>query len=296
MITLFTVAKAFKDHINVIQRNALKSWLSACPGAEVILFGDDDGVQEICGEFGIRHGGGLERSEFGRSLVSDAFARVKLLARFDILCYLNCDIIVFDEFLASVKTVSTLGLPRFLLSARRRVVDVDGPLQFDRPEDRNRMRAQFCKSSKLDRYSAIDCLCFPKAWQPSMPSFAVGEVAWDNWMITTALVHGVKVIDVTADCMLVHQNHEPAIPSHLSPDRLRNLRLAGPVGDLATLLDADALLISGTLRNPTGGRLYLQYLFRLAPVRFLIRLKRTGYHSIRSVIGTLLRSRMFVRH
>jgi len=296
MITLFSVAKAFKDHIDVIQRNALKSWLFACPGAEVILFGDDDGVEEICCEFGIRYGGGLERSEFGRSLVSDAFARVRLLARFDTLCYLNCDIILFDEFLTSVKTVSKLGLSAFLLSARRRVADVEGPLQFDQAEGRDQMRANFCKSAKLDRYSAIDCLCFPKVWQPPMPSFAVGEAAWDNWMITTALGDGMKVIDVTADCILVHQNHEPVIPPHLSNDRLRNLRLAGPVGGLATLLDADALLVGGTLRNPTGRRLYLQYLFRLPPVRFLIGLKRTGYHLTKSAIGALLRSRMFVRH
>jgi hypothetical protein len=38
MLTLFTTPKAFSRHINVIQRNALRSWKLLDPDAEVIVF------------------------------------------------------------------------------------------------------------------------------------------------------------------------------------------------------------------------------------------------------------------
>lgn len=65
-------------------------------------------------------------------------------------------------------------------------------------------------------------------------------------------------------------------------NRVRNLRLAGPVGNLATLLNADALLVGGTIRRPTGVRLWLHSAFNLPSFRFLMGLKRTIYHSIMS--------------
>ncbi len=55
MITFFATGKAFQGHNGIIQRNALKSWTLLHPGVEVILFGDDDGAAEVCGEFGLRH-------------------------------------------------------------------------------------------------------------------------------------------------------------------------------------------------------------------------------------------------
>src|SRR6266581_2675195 len=44
MITFFTTAKPFTGHNGVIQRNALKSWTLVAPGAEVILFGKEEGA------------------------------------------------------------------------------------------------------------------------------------------------------------------------------------------------------------------------------------------------------------
>ena len=44
MFTFFTTAKPFRGHNGIIQRNALKSWMLLHPDAEVILFGDEEGV------------------------------------------------------------------------------------------------------------------------------------------------------------------------------------------------------------------------------------------------------------
>ena len=54
MLTLFTTAKAFAGHNEIIQRNALKSWTLLHPDIEIILFGKDEGAAELSRELGAR--------------------------------------------------------------------------------------------------------------------------------------------------------------------------------------------------------------------------------------------------
>ena len=53
MLTFFTTAKPFVGHIDVIQRNAIRSWQKLHPDVEIILMGDDAGAAEVCAEIGI---------------------------------------------------------------------------------------------------------------------------------------------------------------------------------------------------------------------------------------------------
>lgn len=57
VFTLFTIPKAFADHIGVIQRNAIGSWARLQrenqPRPEIILFGNDPGTAEISRELGL---------------------------------------------------------------------------------------------------------------------------------------------------------------------------------------------------------------------------------------------------
>ena len=51
MVTILTVPKPFKGHIDTIQRNAIKSWLKLYPKCEIILFGDDESIAKAAEEF-----------------------------------------------------------------------------------------------------------------------------------------------------------------------------------------------------------------------------------------------------
>ncbi len=66
MLTLFSTPKPFRGHNGIIQRNALKSWKLLHPDAEVILFGNEEGAEEICRELGLRYEPDVERSSLGR--------------------------------------------------------------------------------------------------------------------------------------------------------------------------------------------------------------------------------------
>jgi len=79
MITFFTTAKPFKGHNGVIQRNALESWTLTHPDVKVILFGDDEGAAQACGELGLWHESGLKYVRY-------LFGEAQRLARHDYMC------------------------------------------------------------------------------------------------------------------------------------------------------------------------------------------------------------------
>ena len=54
MLTLFTMPRLFRDHIAVIQRNAIRSWTLLRPRCEIILCGDDAGVASTAAELSVR--------------------------------------------------------------------------------------------------------------------------------------------------------------------------------------------------------------------------------------------------
>src|SRR6202047_4451945 len=105
MLTLFTTGKAFTGRSGVIQRNALKSWTLLHPDVEVILFGDDAGAAETARELGLRHEPRVERNRFGSKRLDYLFARAQELARHEVLCYSNCDIILLTDFCGALERV-----------------------------------------------------------------------------------------------------------------------------------------------------------------------------------------------
>src|ERR1700739_2437409 len=98
ILTLFTTGKPFEGHSALIQRNALATWMRLHADVEVILFGDDAGAAEIAREMRLRHEPHVERNRFGSKRLDYMFARAREIARHDVLCYCNCDILLLPEF------------------------------------------------------------------------------------------------------------------------------------------------------------------------------------------------------
>jgi hypothetical protein len=94
MLTIFAVPKPFHDHIEVIQRNAIRSWTSLRPACEVILMGNEEGTAEVAAEFGVRHVPAVARNTFGTPLVSDLFQQAQQLSGRNLFCYVNSDIVL----------------------------------------------------------------------------------------------------------------------------------------------------------------------------------------------------------
>ena len=101
------------------------------PADDIVLCGDENGTAELAAEFRVRHLGGVERNEFGTPLVNSMFEKVQADSRQPILVYVNCDIILFADFLESIRSI-----PRdrqFLMIGQRWDLDVTESM-LSRPE------------------------------------------------------------------------------------------------------------------------------------------------------------------
>src|SRR6266852_1658098 len=97
MLTFFTTAKPFEGHNGIIQRNALKSWKLLDRDVEVILFGDEKGAAEACQDLRLRHVPQVARHESGFKYIGRIFDDAQEKAQHDIVCYVNCDIILTSD-------------------------------------------------------------------------------------------------------------------------------------------------------------------------------------------------------
>lgn len=241
MFTLFTIPKAFKGHIGVIQRNAIQSWARLKPQPEIVLLGKDWGSAELARELQLQHIPDVATNEFGTPLLDDLFQKAEAAARFPIVGYVNADIILFHDFTRAVDLVRQ-HFPKFLLVSKRINLDVPEPLEFNAGwEEALKLRA---RTSGLDgHYSAIDAFVFPKGLYPSIPNFAIGRLWFDHWLIKAVRSQRLPVIDASLVSPLLHQqhdyNHVPGGADQVwrGKEAERNLQLYGGIRHAFTLLD-----------------------------------------------------------
>lgn len=273
MLTLFSIPKPFQGHIDIIQRNAIKSWTLLQPRPEIILLGDDEGTAEIARELGLRHIPEVKRNEYGTPLVDSVFYTGQEAAAYPLVCYINADIILMSDFMNAVeKVIGQMKGREFLLVSRRWNVEITELWDFKDPEWESKLRSYVRADGKLDDPSGIDFFLFPKGLWEYIPPFALGRTRWDNWFIYQARAKGVPVIDGTPVITIVHQQHDY---SHIKgvkdakewlkkgPEARRNLELRGGFSHLFTILDATYVLKYNSLKKASPLRHLRARLIRL---------------------------------
>jgi hypothetical protein len=254
LLTLFTTPKPFRGHIGIIQRNALWSWKLLAPDVEVILFGDEDGAAGAARDISVRHEAQIERNALGTPYVSSLFDRAQELARHDLLCYVNCDILLLSDFLESLRRVSQLN-GAFLMSGRRWDTDVCEPLDFASHAWEAEIRRLALQTNRQRSGKWIDYFAFPRGlYYKRIPPFAIGRPGWDNWMLWHTRRSGARLVDASAVVVAVHQNHDYLHPLKReqggweSEGTLQNSALLKD-GQYATLENATHLLTPAGLRR-----------------------------------------------
>lgn len=267
MLTLFTIPKAFSGHAGVIQDNAIGSWSRLGSGCEVILFGDDPGVAGAAARHGARHVPDVARNSFGTPTLDEIFTRADALARNPILCFVNSDIVLFDDIVAATRSVAG----RFLMVSSRFNLGITDPLAFGPDWDRD-LRARALDEARMYPAGGSDFFVYPRALFGAVPPFAIGRGYWDNWLMFRARQCGAKLINATDAVVALHQDHDYAhmagvpasavngdFPIHATEETERNLFLAGGHRSLYTVYDATEILSSdgrlvSTLRPTLLGR------------------------------------------
>ena len=103
-----------------------------------------------------------------------------------------------------------------------------------------------------------DFFVFRKDMFQKVPPFLLGRGYWDNWLMYQAKQENAVVVDVTADVIAVHQNHDyrhivgvkkgnndAAAIFKAHDEGKKNLELAGGQKNIYTNYDADYVLVNG---------------------------------------------------
>ena len=254
ILTLFTTGKAFAGHSGVIQRNALTSWTRLHADVEVILFGDDAGAAEIARELGLRHEPEVLRNRFGSKRIDYMFARAQEIARHELVCFCNCDIILLPEFCAALERVRERH-ERFLMVGRRWDTDIRESLDFGDSQHAggaaawSRRVAEGARNRGVQQPGwSIDYFAFRRGLYGEMPALVIGRVWWDHWLVWKAREEGAAVVDASEVVTAIHQNHDygyhPAGAKGVWTDEQaqENYRLAGGRWHLLTIDDATHVL------------------------------------------------------
>lgn len=230
MLTIFSTPKPFTGHVKVIQTNAIRSWVSLYPACEIILFGDEEGTADFASGLGIRNVSNVERNEYGTPLVSSMFKIAQDTGSYNLMCFVNADIILMNDFLAAVKNIHKRS---FLMVGQRWDIDLDVPVDFDDAQWEARLRARVIEHGKLHPQTGMDYFVFPRVLYYDIPPFAIGRAGWDNWMVYRARSLRIPVVDATKVVTAIHQNHDYAhhpegkTGAFKGPEAERNRELMG---------------------------------------------------------------------
>jgi hypothetical protein len=252
-LTIFTAPKPFtNEHINRIQRNAIRSWLALGDQIEVILIGEEAGMASVSEEYGVRYFPEVARNSSGTPLVNDIFAIARQYASADMLCYVNADVILTPDILLAMM-ITAAKWDKFLIVGQRWDLDVQQSLEF--PENWvEEIQKDVKKRGRLHPVGGSDYFLFPKNCFKHMPPFAIGRAGWDNWMFYQARRKNWPLVDASQSVMIVHQDHDyghlpQGQPHYRLPETFENVKLAGGPRTIFNLLDADYQLTPSKLQE-----------------------------------------------
>ena len=243
LITLFTSPKPFTNpHINVIQRNAIRSWVELGDKVAIVLLGDEDGMAEAANELKVGHIREVERNSQGTPLISSLFEKARGLNQSPLLVYVNADILLLPDFVTAAERLLQ-QTQKFLMIGQRYDMDITTPLDFSEGWQ-ERLQAECDATGKLHKPMGSDYFVFPRTCFTQIPDFAIGRAGWDNWMIYEARQRGWLTVDATQDVIIIHQDHDYSHlpggqPHYRLPETGENIRLAGGKRHIFLLTDAN---------------------------------------------------------
>ena len=209
MISFFSVPKPFVGHFDIIQRNAIESWLQLHfdEKPEIILIGNEKGVSEVCKEYGLIHIPNVSCNEFGTPLLSSIFEVAEKAATFQTLCFINTDIILLEGFEGALKKTLLRGKP-FLILGERLNLPLTERINIANPEALKKLKLLVKTAGVPHGPGGADYFCFQKNAFSPIPNFAIGRPGYDHWLIWRALSRRINVIDSSFSILCIHQDHQ----------------------------------------------------------------------------------------
>lgn len=232
-VEIFSAPKPFIDEDAINNKRAIRSWLALSPRPSVTLLGYETGYDEVAEEFGLNIERRVDKNFLGVPLFNSMFARANA-SRATVSVIINGDILLFDDFMATVRRVAST-FEHFLIVSARYDIDklpdiprasgdegVEGVRGGEREggggggtgESYNDIvRNHVWETGTLHTYGGMDVWAWntngPRLFDPVMPHFVFGRGKYDNWLTHETISAGRRqVIDVSEVCLTVHVKHD----------------------------------------------------------------------------------------
>ncbi len=128
LVTIFTAPKPFRDaHIDLVQRNAIRSWKAIGKDVEIVVIGGDEGIANAVSDLKVRHLPMVRTNQEGTPLISSIFELGRSVNESPLLAYVNADILLLPDFLENAQIILKMA-ERFLVVGQRWDLDVRDPL------------------------------------------------------------------------------------------------------------------------------------------------------------------------
>lgn len=251
LVTILTAPKPFTDpHINIIQTNALRSWVQLGDMVDILVLGEDAGIKEAAQSLDVSYFPDVVCNEKGTPLISSMLENGRELSQSPFLAIVNTDVILFPDFVQAIINVAHLKKD-FLIIGQRWDMEIQDELG-KKSSDFDQLRKRVPIEAKLHPPTGSDYFIFPRTSYLSIPDLAIGRAGWDNWFIFKSRWEGWPVIDATKDVMAVHQSHDYAHlpggqPHYRLPETRKNVLMGGGEHTIFSLFDAQYDLIDGKL-------------------------------------------------
>ena len=205
MITLFTTPKPHTGVAALNQRNAIQSWMHLGDDVEILVLTDEDQRTVFESNFRVRVITEFERGEENLPKVDSLFEVAQVHATYDLMAYVNTDIILMSDFWMMLQIVAALDEP-FMVVGQRWDVAMSY-WDFDSPTWERSLHEYVYARGKLHAHSGKDYFVFRRPFGRPIPPFYIARCVFDNWLMGSSIDVGWKVIDATPFVFVVHGNH-----------------------------------------------------------------------------------------
>ncbi|MBW8014707.1 MAG: hypothetical protein FVQ82_00845 [Planctomycetes bacterium] len=206
MITFLSSPKPFVGNAGRIQRNAICSWKAVHPDVEVIIYGDGEGVADVCSEMGLRHIPDIPCAPSGIPFFNGIVEHAAEHAKYDIQCYLNCDIILAGNIFDAVKNIS---FEKFLVTGQRIDLREGTPVDIAGENWQGEL-LDIIKADKADLHppSGMDYFIFPRGMWKNLLPLVIGRGGYDSALVMYCFRNKIPFINATLSIPAFHQFHD----------------------------------------------------------------------------------------
>jgi hypothetical protein len=201
MLHIFCHPKPWNHVFSAIQSAAINSWKLLTPKPRIVLLGNDEGTMENARLLEVEHIPDITCNEWGTPLVSSIFSAIRQQTHAsDVVCYINADIVLYQDFPNSIAVVNKTR--DWLMVGKRTDLDLVNPMMYTVDQ----IRQLAASNGKDHGWSGIDYFVFPSRLFSFVYPFALGKFVWDQWLVGNAFRRGVDCIDASGTVLAVHLN------------------------------------------------------------------------------------------